>query len=306
MDRAVDFIGDPHATVSYGMVCRNSAGQESRRSPVATAYTHPMSDDELLTMVQEASFQYYWDGAEPNSGMARESIPGDPEMIAVGGSGFGIMSLIVGAERGFAPREAIVRAHAAHHRLSCTCGPLSWRVAALSEWKHRPHPCRRLDVRRRRGYRRDIVPDGGSARGARILHPRHSARSASCGMRLPIFGGAWSGTGSMRRRSTMRSIGIGHRTSDFTRRIAWRMERNAHALSSRHRVTDSPSSAQPVLHRLGSEGECCAALRQTSSCTASHSSRRSERNDRAAVLHCTTRSWAMIRAAFATNTLTTS
>jgi hypothetical protein len=67
-----------------------------------------MTDDELLTMVQEASFSYYWDGAEPHSGLARESIPGDPDMIAVGGSGFGVMSLIVGAERGFAPRAQIV------------------------------------------------------------------------------------------------------------------------------------------------------------------------------------------------------
>jgi hypothetical protein len=59
-------------------------------------------------MIQRASFQYYWDGAEPHSGLARESIPGDPDMIAVGGSGFGIMALIVGADRGFAPREQVV------------------------------------------------------------------------------------------------------------------------------------------------------------------------------------------------------
>ncbi len=68
-----------------------------------------MTDDELLTMVQEAPpFQYYWDGGEPNSGMALESIPGNPDLVAVGSSGFGIMALIVGAERGFAPRDQIV------------------------------------------------------------------------------------------------------------------------------------------------------------------------------------------------------
>jgi hypothetical protein len=59
-------------------------------------------------MVQEASFQYYWAGAEPHSGMGRESTPGDPDLIAVGGSGFGIMALVVGADRGFAPREEVV------------------------------------------------------------------------------------------------------------------------------------------------------------------------------------------------------
>jgi hypothetical protein len=67
-----------------------------------------MTDDELLTMVQEASFQYYWDGAEPDSGMALESIPGNSDLVAVGSSGFGIMALMVGAERGFAPRDQIV------------------------------------------------------------------------------------------------------------------------------------------------------------------------------------------------------
>ncbi|HUX55949.1 MAG TPA: hypothetical protein VMV77_03180 [Bacteroidales bacterium] len=31
-----------------------------------------ISDDSLLTLVQYNTFQYFWDGAEPNSGMARE------------------------------------------------------------------------------------------------------------------------------------------------------------------------------------------------------------------------------------------
>jgi hypothetical protein len=106
--RAVDFIGDEHASVTYKVSARTSAMRESAMSVEAKASTHPMTDDELLTMVQEASFRYYWDGAEPNSGMARESIPGDPDLIAVGGSGFGIMALIVGADRGFAPRDEIV------------------------------------------------------------------------------------------------------------------------------------------------------------------------------------------------------
>lgn len=106
--RAVDVLGDDHADVAYRLTARLADGRESAPSAVVRAHTHPMTDDELLTMVQEASFAYYWDGAEPNSGMARESIPGDPDMVAVGGSGFGIMNLIVGAERGFAPRDAVV------------------------------------------------------------------------------------------------------------------------------------------------------------------------------------------------------
>ena len=106
--RAVDFTGAPGGTYQYRVTERASDGRESAVSNMVSASTHVMSDDELLTMVQQASFDYYWDGAEPNSGLGRESIPGDPDEIAVGGSGFGVMALIVGAERGFAPREAVV------------------------------------------------------------------------------------------------------------------------------------------------------------------------------------------------------
>jgi hypothetical protein len=56
-------------------------------------------------MVQEASFRYYWEGAEPHSGLARENIPGRHDMIATGASGFGIMAILVGTERGFITRE---------------------------------------------------------------------------------------------------------------------------------------------------------------------------------------------------------
>ena len=58
--------------------------------------THAMTDDELLTMLQEECFRYYWEGAHPDSGMTRENIPGDDRIVATGASGFGIMALIVG------------------------------------------------------------------------------------------------------------------------------------------------------------------------------------------------------------------
>jgi len=64
-----------------------------------------MTDDELLTMVQEASFRYYWDGEHPVSGMARENLPGDDRIVATGASGFGIMALIVGVDRHFITRQ---------------------------------------------------------------------------------------------------------------------------------------------------------------------------------------------------------
>lgn len=108
VNRFCDYIGDPHAMASYKISARTSSLHESKLSDVRTASTHPMTDDELLTMVQEASFRYYWEADEPHSGMARESQPGNDDMVAVGASGFGVMSMVVAAQRNFVPRAQIV------------------------------------------------------------------------------------------------------------------------------------------------------------------------------------------------------
>ncbi len=69
------------------------------------------SDEELLDLVQKQTLKYFWDFAHPVSGLARErsnEINYGPEIVTTGGSGFGIMGIIVGAERGFIPREEAV------------------------------------------------------------------------------------------------------------------------------------------------------------------------------------------------------
>lgn len=106
--RFTDFLGDPHATATYRVTARTSALAESVPSAPVTATTHLMSDDDLLSMVQRASFRYYWEAAEPHSGMARESEPGDDDVIALGASGFGIMATVVAVDRHFIPRDAAV------------------------------------------------------------------------------------------------------------------------------------------------------------------------------------------------------
>lgn len=63
-----------------------------------------ISDEELLTLVQQQTFKYFYDFAHPASGMARErNSSGD--LVTSGGSGFGIMAIIVGIERGFITRQ---------------------------------------------------------------------------------------------------------------------------------------------------------------------------------------------------------
>ena len=71
-----------------------------------------ISDDSLLTLVGYRTFQYFWDGAEPVSGMARERFHVDGEypendmnVITSGGSGFGLMAILTGIERNFITRE---------------------------------------------------------------------------------------------------------------------------------------------------------------------------------------------------------
>ncbi|WP_114749502.1 glucoamylase family protein [Pleomorphovibrio marinus] len=66
-----------------------------------------ITDEDLLTLVQEQTFRYFWDFAHPNSGLARErNSSGD--LVTIGGSGFGVMALIVGVERGFITRKEAV------------------------------------------------------------------------------------------------------------------------------------------------------------------------------------------------------
>ncbi|MFN3848924.1 MAG: glucoamylase family protein [Spirosomataceae bacterium] len=63
-----------------------------------------ISDDELLTLVQKQHFKYFWDFGHPVSGLARErNTSGD--VCTSGGTGFGIMAMVVAADRGFVTRQ---------------------------------------------------------------------------------------------------------------------------------------------------------------------------------------------------------
>lgn len=63
-----------------------------------------ISDDELLTKVQQQTFKYFWDFAHPVSGLALERSNGDNNLVTSGGSGFGIMAIVTGVDRGFVSR----------------------------------------------------------------------------------------------------------------------------------------------------------------------------------------------------------
>jgi hypothetical protein len=103
-NRYSDFLGKSGAKAQYKVAAADWQYRTSALSKSASASTRDFSDDELLTMLQEACFHYYWEAADPHSGMTRENIPGDDRIVATGATGMGIAALMVGVDRGFITR----------------------------------------------------------------------------------------------------------------------------------------------------------------------------------------------------------
>ncbi|HEX3073257.1 MAG TPA: glucoamylase family protein, partial [Ignavibacteriales bacterium] len=99
-----DFIGAAGVGAKYKVSAANLNYNESDMSGAAEASTREMSDEELLDMLQEATFRYFWDYAHPVSGLARERT-NSGNTVTMGGSGFGIMAMLAAAERNFITRE---------------------------------------------------------------------------------------------------------------------------------------------------------------------------------------------------------
>jgi hypothetical protein len=68
-----------------------------------------ITDSALLTLVEQQTFKYFYDFGHPVSGLARErNSSGD--VVTTGGSGFGVMALLVGIQRNFISKtEALTR-----------------------------------------------------------------------------------------------------------------------------------------------------------------------------------------------------
>ncbi|RIA08680.1 hypothetical protein OE09_0500 [Flavobacteriaceae bacterium MAR_2010_72] len=73
----------------------------------------PLSDEEMMNLTQETTFKYFWDFANTNSGAAKERYhPDNPTLnqnvVTSGGTGFGLMAILVGIERGYVTRSQAV------------------------------------------------------------------------------------------------------------------------------------------------------------------------------------------------------
>jgi hypothetical protein len=89
---------------------RANTGKNGKSGPDSAKVR--ITNDSLLTLTEYRTFQYFWDGAEPNSGMARERIhidgiypDNDRNIVTTGGTGFGVMAILAGIERGFITRD---------------------------------------------------------------------------------------------------------------------------------------------------------------------------------------------------------
>lgn len=71
-----------------------------------------LTDNQLLDLVQKQTFQYFWNGAEPVSGAARERYhsdniypDNDKNVVATGATGFGLMAILSGIDRGYVSKQ---------------------------------------------------------------------------------------------------------------------------------------------------------------------------------------------------------
>jgi len=104
-------------TITIACVTKNKnksglSGTDGQQKLSSDSASRIISDSALLDVVEKQTFQYFFDGAEPVSGMGRERIhedndyPDNDQMIVTsGGSGFGVMAILAAIHRNFISRD---------------------------------------------------------------------------------------------------------------------------------------------------------------------------------------------------------
>ncbi len=112
MTKKLFFVFSIFVVFSIDNGCRSGKTISTPVVSIASSNDIPVADTALFRLVQQQTFQYFWDGAEPVSGLARERFhaddiypQNDKNTVTSGGSGFGVMAILVGMERGFITRQ---------------------------------------------------------------------------------------------------------------------------------------------------------------------------------------------------------
>lgn len=127
--------GDDYTYVPIGPeLPGNGSGSDDDGEPT-------ISDEELLDLVQEETFKFFWDFAEEHSGAAKERYhPNDPgrdaNVVTTGGTGFGLMAILVAVERGFVSRSEAVERLGSILDFLGKRRSFSWSLAPLDQWVH--------------------------------------------------------------------------------------------------------------------------------------------------------------------------
>jgi len=97
---------------------QSCSGGENNNTIPPDPLPQQLTDTELMDLVQRNTFKYFWDFAHPVSGLALErsnleAYGGEASnIVTTGGSGFGVMAIVVGVERNYITRDqAIERLH---------------------------------------------------------------------------------------------------------------------------------------------------------------------------------------------------
>ncbi len=174
---------------------------KAKPQPKEVKRKEKLSDEDLLDLVQRQTFLFFWDGAQPASGLARDRTgrltdPAD-DVVATGGSGFGAMALIVACERGWVTRADALA------RLSKMLDCLERATCYHGLYPHFMHgdtgatkPFSRKGRRRRSG--RERVPVPGPPMRARLFRSRYVRRRNAFVIASPTSGAKPSGIGTLR------------------------------------------------------------------------------------------------------------
>ncbi len=99
--------------VLVAFACSKSSSSESFNPDPVDNDPDPvqtLTDEEIMDLTQRETFKYFWNFAHPVSGAAKERYhPLNPTLnqnvVTTGGTGFGLMAIIVGIERGYITRS---------------------------------------------------------------------------------------------------------------------------------------------------------------------------------------------------------
>lgn len=109
-DYFIDFVNDlgRNIQLTYKVVPVKN-GDELKSLGKVISSIRDFTDEELLEMVQRYTFRYFWDFGDNNTGLSRERTKSKQgRIVTIGGSGFGIMAIIVATERGWITREQAI------------------------------------------------------------------------------------------------------------------------------------------------------------------------------------------------------